>query len=240
MGEQSTFIGRIGNWFRRGRENDVLGENGNAIEPVQASRSTFLRPWARRDQAINNLQDGFSTLTDLMAAVRDNLERQGHRQDELLGYLSHLPEAIQSIPEAGRIQGEMLKAIHQQLSSQNDQQSKLSEILRRVSETGGRQHETLEELRQSVDGLNMQDQKITDALHGVGSAMQGVSKSSEASAHVLENLRDNLTHRDNNLERVLQRQNTRFTTMLAIAIVLSAAALTAVAVIGYLMVNRMH
>jgi hypothetical protein len=98
----------------------------------------------------------------------------------------------------------------------------------------------LEELRQSVDGLNMQDQKITDALYGVGSAMQGVSKSSQASAQVLENLRDNLSRRDSDLERVLQRQNTRFTTMLAIAIVLSAAALTAVAVIGYLMINRMH
>lgn len=240
MGEQSNFIGRIGNWFRRGRDVNILEDNGNAIEPAQSGGSTFLRPWARRDQAINHLQEGFSTLTDLMASVRDNLERQGQRQDELLGYLSHLPQAIQSIPEAGRIQGEMLKAIHQQLSSQNDQQSKLSEILQRVSETGGRQHETLEELRQSVDGLNMQDQKITDALHGVGSAMQGVSKSSEASAHVLENLRDNLSRRDTDLERVLQRQNTRFTTMLAIAIVLSAAALTAVAVIGYLMVNRMR
>jgi len=240
MSEQSNFIGKIGNWFRRGRDGSMLGENGNAIEPVQATRSTFLRPWARRDQAISNLQEGFSTLTDLMAAVRDNLERQGQRQDELLGYLSHLPQAIQSIPEAGRIQGEMLKAIHQQLSSQNDQQSKLSDILQRLSETGGQQSETLEELRQSVDGLNMQDQKITDALHGVGSAMQGVSKSSETSAQVLENLRDNLSRHGSDLERVLQRQNTRFTTMLAIAIVLSAAALTAVAVIGYLMVNRMH
>ena len=106
MGEQSNIIGRIGNWFRRGREVNIPDDNGNAIESAHSGGSTFLRPWARRDQAINNLQEGFSTLTDLMSAVRDNLERQGQRQDELLGYLSHLPQAIQSIPEAGRIQGE--------------------------------------------------------------------------------------------------------------------------------------
>jgi hypothetical protein len=46
--------------------------------------------------------------------------------------------------------------------------------------------------------------------------------------------------RDAELERVLRRQNTRFTTMLIVAIVLSVAALTAVAMVGYLMVNRMH
>jgi hypothetical protein len=136
-GNQTTLISRIGNWFRRGQNGwsvdpDIASTEGNgdgqtsgnghgtSIEPVQATRSTFLRPWARRDQAITHLQEGFNTLTELMSAVRDGLERQGQRQDELIGYLAHLPQAIQSIPEANRVQGETLKAIHQQLTAQHD------------------------------------------------------------------------------------------------------------------------
>ena len=51
--------------------------------------------------------------------------------------------------------------------------------------------------------------------------MQTVSRNSQASAQVLEQLRDNIDNRDGQLERVLHRQATRFTTMLAMAIFLS-------------------
>jgi hypothetical protein len=54
----------------------------------------------------------------------------------------------------------------------------------------------------------------------------------------MEQLRDNQTARDNELQRLLMKQNTRFTSMLAIAIFLSVAALVAVAVIGYLLLVR--
>ena len=54
------------------------------VEP----RSTFLRPWARRDAAIENLQNGLVALSDLMGSIRSNLERQSNRQDEVLHYLA--------------------------------------------------------------------------------------------------------------------------------------------------------
>ena len=51
-------------------------------------------------------------------------------------------------------------------------------------------------------------------------------------------MRDNIDTRDGQIERILHRQGTRFTTMLAVAIFLSIAALVAVGVIGYLMLNQ--
>ena len=64
--------------------------------------------------------------------------------------------------------------------------------------------------------------------------MQSVTKNSHTSAQVLEQLRDNINKRDGELERIMQRQGTRFTTLLAVAIFLSIAALVAVSIIGYL------
>lgn len=237
---ESTLIGRLGRFFRK-QSDDALPLDGNDPTDIVSQddgRTTFLRPWAKRDHAINNLQNGFTTLTDLMATVRDNLERQSQRQDELLEYMSHLPQALQSLPESNRVQAETLKAIHMQLASQTGQANKLGEILEKLGQSSAGSRETLDELRERMDDLSRHDQRIGDTLGSVGTAMQDVSKTSQSSAAVLQQVRDNINHRDGQLERILLKQNTRFTTLLTIAIVLSIAALGAVVVFGYLMWQR--
>jgi DNA repair ATPase RecN len=240
MNDQSTLFTRIGSWFKRGgAEPRINGdlvdshEHGQTIEP----RSRFLRPWARRDAAISNLQEGFHTLTDLMSTIRDNLDRQNNRQDELINYLSRLPQVLESLPESSRVQGEALHAIRQQLAQQNGQQQKLSEILEKIGEGGTEQRVMIDSLRQRVESLRDTDEAIAENLSSVGSAMKSVSHTSATSAQVLEQMRDRVDQRDGQLEQILQRQNTRFTTMLAIAIFLSVAALVAVSIVGYLLLN---
>ncbi|WP_428937354.1 hypothetical protein [Fontivita pretiosa] len=240
--QAKTFFARVSNWFRRGggagngsTELPLAREGASqAIEP----RSTFLRPWARQNAAIARLQEGFDTLTDLMATIRDTMERNARRQDELLSYLAHLPEALRAIPESNRIHGETLRAIHQQLAHQNTQQQKLGEILEKLSQSGGEQRETLEELRDRMESIRQTDEAISANMSNLGLALQSVSRNSSTSTQVLEQIRDHLDSRDGQLERILHKQNVRFTTMLAIAIFLSVAALVAVSVIGYLLILK--
>jgi fatty acid desaturase len=51
-------------------------------------------------------------------------------------------------------------------------------------------------------------------------------------------MRDNVNSRDGELQRLMHKQGARFTTMLAIAIFLSIAALVAVCVMGYLVIMK--
>ena len=237
MSDQGLF-GKIGTWFKRGNSDlplmDHPSEDGNGHTTSIATRSTFLRPWAKRDQAIANLQDGFNTLTGLMGSIRDNLDRQNTRQEELLGLLAKLPESLEGIPEASRVQSETLKAIHTQLATQNGNALKLGEILDRISTASNENRRTLEALDERFESLSEHDAAISQNLSSVGAAMQDVSKNSATSAEVLMSVRDNMSSRDAELERILHRQGTRFTTMLAVAIFLSIAALIACSVIGYL------
>jgi uncharacterized phage infection (PIP) family protein YhgE len=233
---QQTFASRIGKWFKNGNRIDRElplesdAENGSAL----VTRGTFLRPWAKRDEAIGNLQTGVGALTDLMNSIRDNMEAQGRRQQELLGYLSHLPQALEALPEAGRLQGETLKAIHQQLATQNGQQNRLGDILEKIVQSDGDRRKSVDGLRESVEDLRQQDAAISDGLGNIGLAMQHVSRASEASTQVFEQLRQSQTARESELQSTLARQNARLTTMLAIAIGLSIIALAAVGVVGYL------
>jgi DNA repair exonuclease SbcCD ATPase subunit len=246
MSEQATLLNRIGKWFRRdqaaGEANGdapvVTGEPHANSSTSLETRTTFLRPWAKRDAAIQHLQEGFTTLTDLMGAIRNNLEQQNRRQDELFTALQQLPQVLQTIPESSRIQGETLSAIRQQIEGQSAQQERLGEILNRIGQTAGEQKEMVDDIRGRVEDLHQADTSIADYLNNVGASLKDVSRSNQTSTQVLEQMRDNLCSRDGQLERVLHRQGVRFTTMLSVAIVLSIAALVAVGVIGYILINQ--
>src|SRR4051812_47992856 len=80
MNEQSTLLARIGDWFKKSNRSDGNGLSHGNLDggnlplseqanntPVVVARSSFLRPWAKRDAAIQQLTDGFHTLTDLMS-----------------------------------------------------------------------------------------------------------------------------------------------------------------------------
>jgi len=266
-GEQQKIMSRIGAWFRKNptpmEELPANGEDGGPpmlsgpngpddgqnereqeevhTDVVQENepRVTFLRPWAKRDNAIDNLQRGIGALSDLLVSLRDNMEKQSQRQEQLLSHLADLPDALRAIPESSRMQSEALQAIQGQIERQTTQQSKLGEVLDRLSVADEQQGGTLEALRQTVVSLNDHDQAISQNMQSLGSALASMSDNSQSSAQVLEQLRDNSARRDGELERVLKRQNTRFTTLLTVAIVLSIAALTAVSTFGYLAYEAM-
>lgn len=246
MGEQltQTFFGRIGNFFRKPAQetrlqlrgllgSDTIDAEGSAGGSDE-SRTTFLRPWAKREQAFDQLQNGVTALSDLMNSIRESLEKNSSRQDEMLNYLSHLPEALESLPESNRVQGEALKAIQLGIEQQNTQQSQLANVLERMNRDDNAHGRVLQTVREKVDMISMHEESISHSLTSVGKVLQTVSTTSETGTRVLETLRDNLSTRDTELERVIRRQNTRFTTMLTVAIVMSMAALTAVVVFGYL------
>ena len=239
----TTLLSRIGRWFRKDLPENgdptstLVGQPGHPSNAIE-TRTTFLRPWAKRDASIQRLEEGFTTLTDLMGSIRDNLDHQNRRQDELLKALQQLPQVLNTIPESTRVQTETLQAIHKQIEGQSAQQEKLGEILNKIGTTTGEQREVVDELRDRVEEIHKTDTTIADYLNNVGNSMKDVSSNSKMTGDVLAQMRDNLDARDGQIERVLHRQGTRFTTMLAIAIFLSIAALVAVSIIGYLMINR--
>jgi chromosome segregation ATPase len=239
MTESISLVSRLSRLFRRRHPVMLevpLGERSTEADlaRVETTRSSFLRPWAKYDGMIAQVQEGVQSLSSLIDSIRESLERQSRRQDEMLMYLSHLPRVLEELPETQRVQVETLKAITQQLRQQIDQQSKLAEILEKLSTSHIDQREVLEFLHQRVESLNQQNQSISDNLRHVGAAIESSARNSQSSSEALLALQENLKASDDRLEKTLQRQNTRFTILLIAAITLSSAALVAAGVIGYM------
>ena len=241
MAEQ-TLVSRVRGWFNRSdiSSSELSPLPHDSDHPESTTRVSLFRPFAKQNAALQSLHEGFVTLTDLMVGIRENLERQGERQDQLLGHLSRLPAMLEQLPESARLQGETLKALHQELSSQHLQQQRLTEILDHVSKSNTAQRETLEGVSDRMDRMRQTDEQIASNLNNVGTTMQEMGRHSSTGAQILESMRDNISQRDTDLQQVLLKQGTRFTVMLSIAIFLSIAALAAVAVIGYLLLVKPH
>lgn len=238
MPETDTFLNRLGRIFKRSAApNGGNGQDEHGPSVAVEMHPMTLRPWRKNTAAIAQLQDGFHSLTDLMDEIRQNMVAQGRRQDELIGYLSALPKLMETIPENNRLQGETLKAIHEQLQRHGEQEQTLGEILEKLSESGGEQRDLLEGLRERVETLNHQDKAMADSLGSVSVALEQASRHSAVGTQVLESLRENLKSRDGDLQRVLQRQNVRFTTLLTVAICVSITAVAAVLVMAYTMMH---
>jgi chromosome segregation ATPase len=238
MAEQ-TIMSRVRGWFgRRAGDDQTLTDLPPDLNPEAESRPSLFRPFAKRDAAIQSLQAGFVTLTDLMVGIRENLEAQGKRQDELLEHLSRLPAVLEQLPESSRTQAETLKALHLELAGQHEQHRRLTDILDHVSKSSVQQRDVLEGLQDRVERMRQTDEQIANNLMNVGSTMTELGKSTSTGAQILENLRDNIASRDNELQNLLAKQSTRFTVMLSIAIFLSIGALVAVAVVGYLLLAQ--
>jgi hypothetical protein len=246
MSESQGFFGRVSRWFRQrfGAQEDLpllYGETETST--AIARRPLFGFPWQRKEEDLTVLQTGLASMTALMTSLRQYLDQQNARHDELLTYLSQLSQALQAIPDAGRMQSETLRVLHQQIAYQNAQHKQLSETLRKVSESSGTQREVVELLRDRVEILYKNDQQIADTIGGMGGAITLVSQQSQTNTMVLERVRDNLVTRDGDLEKAIRReqQKTRVTlyivgasalAALIIAVAMTRYSLTAIQAMG--------
>jgi methyl-accepting chemotaxis protein len=194
------------------------------IARVSAKRTSFFRPWAKRDAAIASMQEGLEALAGVMTNMRDNIEKQGRRQDEMLAYLSHLPEILHSLPEAHRIQAENLKTISQQIQQQTAQTNRVGEILEKLSSGGVEQKETLEAIKGEVATMGGHSEHVASNLRHVGDAMEGVTRNSERNAQVLELMHEKFEDRSEEMERRLKRQGVLIVVLVVVSMLMAGAA----------------
>lgn len=247
--------GRIGQWLRWSRvdgaeaetddANDTLDGEATCVEssmelsdavtlpgPGGPRGGGFLRAFSRRRTTIEQLETGVTALAELMNSIQQHLERQSARQDEMVRCLANLPAALQQLPEAQRLQGETLQAMVEQIERHADRQNQVADLLERLSRAESERGRALDALQDRVDVLSSHDQSIAQNLGAVGTAMQ-------TSATILHQLQDNLDERDGRWEKILRRQNLRFTLMLSVTLGVSLIVAGAVAAAAYLLVVRM-
>lgn len=227
----SSLLARLSSLFMpRPSEPPLLQD---VTTPSPKSSSMF-RPFSRSGTASSATSGDLSALTDQLVAIREAIDRQGQRHEDLMTYLSHLPKAMESMPENARLQSEALAAIKQHLENQGTQARQISTIMDKVGQASVDQRRILDSVRQRLDMLAETDQKVAEHFNSFATAITTSTDTTRLTGELLSSLENNIRQRDEALERIIRTHQTRHTILLASAILLSTAALVATTVGLYL------
>ena len=243
-------------------ESPRLDHNGPSLLPPTPPRRKLL--WGgtnKRDEALDDVRQGIGALASLLNGIERHMEAQGQRQQELSGQhrelvdhqrelverqrelvacLSHLPAASAAQTQSMAVQSESLAAIRDQIAQGSANQTRLCAALERLgglTETTG---SGLTSISQRIDQMDARDATFTKSLERVSLAMETVSRASEASATMLDRVQVGLSTREDGMTNVLDKHQTRFTALMAVAIAASTAALAVVAGVGYLVLSKIQ
>lgn len=212
-------------------ESPGVSDGGPSLLPPNPPRRRLL--WGRRETPLDEVRNGLGALASLLTGIQQHMEQQSVRQQELLGYLSHLPEA-------SRVQSESLEAIRRQMEQGGTQQSRLCVALERLSGAQETTGTALSQIDRRIEKMDARDTTVTEHLVKVGSAMETVGRTSESGAAMLGRMHQALTDRESQLQSSMEKQQGRFTALMAVAVILSVSALTVAAGMGYLVLTKIH
>lgn len=224
----ASLLSSVRAWFGRS------GDDSELLRGPEAPRARH--GWWPLSRA--GADESQTSLTDLLVSLRESMDRQSQRHEELMTYLTHLPRALELIPENAKQQAEALAAVRQYLENQRTQASQLSTILDKVGQATIDQRRILEAVRQRLDVLAENDQKVAEHFNSIATAMSTSNETTRLAGDVLKSLEGTLRQRDESIERLLRSHQGRHTWMIAAALGASAAALLVAIVVGAVVLLR--
>lgn len=184
----------------------------------------------------------------VLQALRDQLAAGATAQAEALALQTQSLHALREQIAQGTVaqgqslavQNRSLEAIRDQIAQGAANQSRLCVALERL---GGLQESAgaaLSSIGRRIDGMDARDASFVASLEKVSDAMQTVSRASETSAVVLDRVQGNLAAREEGIHKTLDRHQSKFNALMAVAIAVSAAAMAVVAGVGYMVLTKVQ
>ena len=204
----------------------------------------LMRYLSHLPKIIGQIPESARLQSEAMKAIHSQMERQAAQ---------HSAQQATYIEQRSRDAAAFARQSAEQASRHEAQQARLASILEGLTCADAARGEAVSSLAQQVEALRRQELVITHGLSRFGDdvaqfganladfgvVVQTAAQTSHAGAQIISDIREELGRRESTLEKAIHRNNTRFTSMLAVAITVSVAAMTSVVLIGYLMLSRM-
>ncbi len=253
-GHRSGFFARARDWFLRplglrvsfsGREEQGQADRSRPAADAQSARLQKLfgasaaanqrggRRRGKKGAHQDEIKQDIASVAHAVVAIHDAMDRQAARHDELLKYLSLLPNAIDRLPADAQAQAETLSAIHRHVAAHAAAQEKFGAVLDRIGRNGEQSERALRAIDQRMESIDLRGRTV-------GEAMELVCTTTRAGTKAVESLKGQLVGRDSELEKLLRQQNARLTAMLLTALGVSIGAAGLAAAMGYAVLASWH
>lgn len=194
---------------------DGPGDNEDDAPPAP---ERGLSRWSRRDQVLQQLQEGYQRVTELIDSMQRHLAEQGQRTDQIAAALNDL---ARSLPTVGQQQVQTLEVISSHLAVTNSRTQQLAESIRELPGVTKAQTEALTGLSRQFELANETTVQMNHALQSLGQMVESLRKSGQEQADAYRRTQQEGREREIRLAELVVQQQRRFTLLFIITLILA-------------------
>ena len=245
--EKISMWKRVGGWLRRsqgpvgGGKVVRVDAEGMLVEqqqdvPDEEESSVLTMRLNKIHPELAALEQGFGRLVEVLESINENVEVQRSQGAQLKEQMDGLGKWFKALPEGGQSQA-AIKELTEEMRKHALRDQQLVETVGTLPELTQAQVDKLAEITGQLEASGQADEQMAETFKRFGNTMQGVLESSKVQSASLGNMSTTMERNEEQLQKILSRQNRRIIWIFGIFAVLSLA-LIGVAVMLFLLRNN--
>jgi hypothetical protein len=208
--------------------SSILGRVG----PPSGSILPSALPGSVSPAGTYKIQQSYDALLQTVQELRSALDGQSRRQEELFDRLSTLPAAAEALPQASKMQADMLKLINDRLAMHADQQRKVQEVVNAVGGTGPgaaavkkEYGEALQSIREQIEMGNEIDRQLVESFNRFSMMIDRLQLANQHAVDALQQVRDSYAASAMQMHEWIEKSRQRNGWLIGGAFMMAAGAL---------------
>jgi len=206
----------------------VLRRVGPGSPGIPASSGTY------------KMQQSYDSLLETVRDLREALDGQAKRQEELLNRLGTLPHAVEALPQTSKMQSDMLRMINDRLAMHAEQQRKVSDTMASLGSAKKEQGETLQAIRDQIETGNEIDRQLVESFNRFSMMIDRLHIANNHAVECLQQVRDSYAATAMQMQEWVEKSRQRSSWILGGAFFMSLVALVAVIALIWFLANAAH
>ena len=189
------------------------------------------------DPGSYRMQQSYDSLLETVHELRQALDGQARRQDELLTRLGTMPQALDALPQTSRIQADMLNLINDRIKMHAEQQKRIGVAINNVGAAGaggaaggGKMQlgEALQAIREQIETGNEIDRQLVDSFNRFSLMIDRLHMANNHAVECLQQVRDSHAASAMQMQEWIEKSRHKHGWIIGGAFVMALVALIAV------------
>jgi hypothetical protein len=232
MDKSLTIWTRLGQWLRTGsgadtkRDPHATGLDKGLMtdmltKPVGDKSPRVggaLSGWSRRDHTLQQIQEGNERLMEVLGAVKNYMDKQEKRSDQMAESLGAVADTFSKLPELTENQTAILATIAASMEQSKDHTRELALTMRETPDAIRAQGDALRGFQETLESSPLHDGRMIGSLDEIRGSMSTMTHTADSQVHVLREMREIDERRADALETMINNQSKLQTKLISLMI----------------------
>jgi chromosome segregation ATPase len=247
MSSGISFWKRVGSAFRaspdRGNGDGVVvaveparEDNGAAGNGASSSVASLL-PWVRRNRSLQQLDERYQRVVELLDTMRDHFERQDQRAEELTAGVGRLGNTLEQLVVTQRTQSDCIASIATRTDEAVRHSSGLVTMLHEMPASLQAQAEAVRSVARQMEANREADAQLVSSLRQFGQAADSLRDAGAAQTQTLQRLHTSGAKQEESLQTFVRSQTRLLLIITIIVAVLGLGSVAALSTVVHMVFN---